>query len=184
MRQTRLHNRCRLFLAALVGFLAWPVWNSFRSRRVPPPAPATAELVPEPDERRPRRSRGPAFALAGVALTLLLFGGAALATAADDLVGAETTTDTTSDSTSSDETTSSDGDATQPSDPEAPIDPAPPAPPPPGAGDAKDLPVIVPPVAPQPTPVPIIPPAWLDKPETAAPDPEIEDPNSAAMIWL
>jgi hypothetical protein len=190
MKQTPLQNRGRLFLAALVGFLAWPVWNSFRSRRVPPPAQATADPVPEPDERRQRRSRGPAFALAGVAMTLLLFGGAALATAADDLVGAETTTNTTSDSTSSDEmTTSSDGEVTQPSAPEAPTDPAPPAPPPPappppGAGDSKELPVIVPPVAPQPEPVPIVPPAWLDKPETAAPDPEIEDPNSAATIWL
>src|ERR671911_541137 len=82
MKQTRLQNRSRLFLAGLVGFLAWPLWNSFRSRRVPPPASATAEPVSEPDQRRPRRSRGPTFALAGVALTLLLFGGAAVAAGA------------------------------------------------------------------------------------------------------
>jgi hypothetical protein len=186
MKRTRLQNRGRLFVAALVGFLAWPVWNSFRSRRVPPPASATAEPVPEPDERRPRRSRGPAFALAGVALTLLLFGGMALAAAAQDIVGAETTTDTT---TSADPTT--DGESTQSSEPETlPPDPAPPAPPPPpGTGESEEPPVeeppvILPPVAPEPAPVPIVPPSWLDKPEAALPDPEASAPDSVATIWL
>jgi hypothetical protein len=182
MKRTRLQNRGRLFMAALVGFLAWPVWNSFRSRRVPPPAPATAEPVPEPDESRPPRSRGPAFALAGVALTLLLFGGVALAAAAQDLIGAETTTDTT---TSADTTT--DGESTQP--PDSPPPPPPPSPPPslpevPEARNPVELPVAPQPVTPDPVPVPVVPPSWLDKPEAALPDPEATAPNSAATIWL
>lgn len=182
MKRAPLQNRGRLFVAALVGFLAWPLWNSFRSRRVPPPAPAPAEPVPEPDERRQPRSPGPAFALAGVALTLLLFGGAALASAAQDLVGAETSTDST---TGAETTTSGDGESTQPSDPVTlPPDPVPPAPPQPDGGGVEEPPVVLPPVVPEPAPVSIVPPAWLDKPEAAAPDPETEDPNSAATIWL
>jgi hypothetical protein len=44
--------------------------------------------------------------------------------------------------------------------------------------------VILPPVAPEPAPVPIVPPSWLDKPEAALPDPEASAPDSAATIWL
>ena len=138
--------------------------------------------MPEPDERRPLPRRGPAFALAGVALTLLLFGGAALAAAAQDLGGAETTTDTT---TSADTTT--DGESTQSPDSPVPLPPPPPPPSAPGVPEARnpaEPPVAPQPVTPEPVPVPVVPPSWLDKPEAALPDPEAADPNSAATIWL
>jgi hypothetical protein len=120
--------------------------------------------------------------LAGVALTLLLFGGAAVAAVAQDLVGAETTTDTT---TSADTTT--DGESTQL--PDSPPPPPSTSPPPsvPGVPEARnpaEPPAATQPVSPDPVPVPVVPPSWLDKPEAALPDPEAAAPNSAATIWL
>ena len=187
MNRTPLQRRGGLLLAVLLGFLARPLWNSFRSGRGAParaPTP-TPEPAAKPCER-PGRSRAPAFALAGVALTLLLFGGAAFATAAQDMVGADTATDST---TADDSTTSTDGGATQPPDPSPPPPPppSPPPPPPPPADESHDPPPFVP-VTPEPAPpvppVPLVPAPWLDKPEVAAPDPEAANPDVAATVWL
>ena len=123
--------------------------------------------------------------LVALAMTLLLFGGAALAAGAAELTGDETQTDSTS--SESTETAPSPEPAPQPEDPT----PAPPPPaPPPAQEPAPDPPspppaeVPLPPI-PEPGehPVVIVPPAWLDKPETAPLDPEARR-GTGAVVWV
>jgi hypothetical protein len=182
MNGTPPRHRGRLVLAVLAGFLAWPLLSFLRSRREKlPPAPP-AEPASGPHELRERRSRGPAFALAGAALTLLLFGGAALATAAQDMVGSDTTTESTADPTTAADTTT---DKSESPPPEwTPPNPLPPALPPP-PGDADDPPGATPPPSPVPeSPPPLVSPIWLDQPDAATPDPEVAMPGTSATIWL
>jgi hypothetical protein len=131
------------------------------------------------------RQRARVF-LVGIAMTLLLFGGATLAASAADLTGDDALTDSTgSDST---ETGATPDPAPAP-EPEVGPPPAPPPPPPaeepapdPGPPPPGDLPL---PPLPQPGqhPVVIVPPAWVDKPETAALDPEARR-SAGAVVWV
>jgi hypothetical protein len=133
--------------------------------------------------------------LVGVAMTLLLFGGATLAASAADLTGDGTLTDSTgSESTepgalpdpapAPDPVEAIPPAAPPPAPPPAPVEePAPnPTPPPPAPAPA---PMPTPPSLPAPGqhPVVVIPPAWLDKPETAPLDPEVRD-GTGAVVWL
>jgi hypothetical protein len=129
-------------------------------------------------------TRGARLFLVALAMTLLLFGGAALAAGAAELSGDETQTDSTS--SESPETATSPEPAPQPEDP---TPPAPPPPPPPAeepAPEPSPPPAHMPlPPVPKPGehPVVIVPPAWLDKPETAALDPEARR-GTGAIVWV
>jgi hypothetical protein len=125
--------------------------------------------------------------LVGVAMALLLFGGATLGASAAELTSDETTTD----STSSESTETS-----APPDPAPVPDPeiAPPPPPPPPADEPAPDPAPPPPVPPAAEPAPPLPspdqhpvvvvaPPWLDKPETAPLDPEVRD-GTDAIVWV
>jgi hypothetical protein len=124
--------------------------------------------------------------LVALAMTLLLFGGAALAAGAAELSGDDTQTD----STSSESTETATNPEPAPPPPEDPTPPAPPPTPPPAEepapepGSPPPAEVPLPPV-PEPGghPVVIVPPAWLDKPETAALDPEARR-GAGAVVWV
>lgn len=129
--------------------------------------------------------------LLGVVLTLLLFGGVTLAAGAADLTGDETLAETTMGTDSSETGTTEAEPAQTPAETgEAGLPPAPPPDPaeepPPSPGE---VPPASPPASPVVSPVPdgypivIVPPAWLDKPETAHLDPEVRE-SSNATIWL
>ena len=123
----------------------------------------------------------------GVALTLLLFGGATLAAGAAELTGDELQTDTTgSDETGTTDVAPGPVETTEPDPPPpppAPVDPPAPAPdpvPPPAGVPAPPAP---PTPVPNQDPVVIVPPAWIDKPESAQLDPEAREAKDAT-IWL
>ena len=138
--------------------------------------------------KKSSRQRARVF-LVGLAMTLMLFGGATLAASAADLTGDATATDSTG--SESTETSAPPDPApapepevvlpppTPPPPPAPPDEPAPdPAPPPPPADEpAPPLP------SPGQHPVVVVAPPWLDKPETAPLDPEVRD-GTSAIIWM
>jgi hypothetical protein len=128
--------------------------------------------------------------LVALVTTLLVFGGAALAAGATELTGDETLMDSTSSESTE---TMPTPEPTPVPEPEVVTPPAPPAPPPPpppaeepapdpGAPPPGNLPL---PPLPEPANHPdvIVPPAWLDKPETAALDPEARR-GAGAVVWV
>ena len=121
----------------------------------------------------------------GVALTLLLFGGATLAAGAAELTGDETLGEATTTTDSSEAGTTETESAPPPAETDATG--LPPAPPPAPAEEPPPSPGEAPPASPAPVPaeqpIVIVPPAWVDKPETALLDPEARE-SSSATIWL
>ena len=132
------------------------------------------------------RQRARVF-LVGVAMALLLFGGATFAASAADLTGDETSTDSTSSESTE---TSAPPDPAPAPDPEVAPPPAPPAPPADEPAPAPPPPPPSPPAEPAPPlpspgqdPVVVVAPPWLDKPETAPLDPEVRD-GTDAIVWV
>lgn len=124
-----------------------------------------------------------------LAMTLLLFGGAALAAGATELTGDEAQADSTSSESTETATTPEPAPVPQPEDvPTTPPPPPPPPPPPaeePAPGPAPPPDEVPLPPVPKPGghPVVIVPPAWLDKPETAVLDPEARR-SAGAVVWV
>jgi hypothetical protein len=122
----------------------------------------------------------------GVALTLLLFGGATLAAGAAELTGDELQADTSGTDETGTTDVAPDPTPVETTEPDLPPAPPPPVEPPAPAPDTAPAPPGVP-APPEPVPdqhpVVIVPPAWLDKPETAPLDPETRA-STDATIWL